>query len=419
MEILSIGEKIKRARIYKDCTLKELCGDKISISKMSCIENDKVKPEEWIIDFIAKKLDLDKGYLMEGVREQILNNINWINGNVGDNAYEKEIQYNLEYALQHGFYDLAFELMHMLFTYYVNIGSIENIQVITSKYYEICCKSEFYENQITYYKDMARYFYLNNEYSQAAAYYNNLINILKNQGIFDKELLTSLMYSEATCHLALKNYNEAYNISNDLVEHIDCIKSDIEKAEMYNMLAMLALRMKTGKFEEYERLAFKYYDKEHGKKAYAMYYFATAMFDVGMNEKAINYINEGLKVHPKDDSEACVNYMLLCISELVNRNRLEQAQEICDEALNNAIGLDNVKLIERAYYFKSLILQKQGNILSAEMYMNLSLDALFKFGSRYQKYERYMEMGSMYHSLGQINDSLRYFSLALSIEKKM
>ena len=33
MEILSTGEKIKRSRIYKGITLKELCGNKISISK--------------------------------------------------------------------------------------------------------------------------------------------------------------------------------------------------------------------------------------------------------------------------------------------------------------------------------------------------------------------------------------------------
>ena len=46
MEILSTGEKIKRSRIYKGITLKELCGDKISISKMSCIENGKIKADE-------------------------------------------------------------------------------------------------------------------------------------------------------------------------------------------------------------------------------------------------------------------------------------------------------------------------------------------------------------------------------------
>jgi transcriptional regulator with XRE-family HTH domain len=32
MEILSIGEKIKRARIYRNMTLKEVCGENISPS---------------------------------------------------------------------------------------------------------------------------------------------------------------------------------------------------------------------------------------------------------------------------------------------------------------------------------------------------------------------------------------------------
>jgi len=64
MEILSTGEKIKRARIYKGITLKDLCEDKISISKMSCIENGKVKADKEIIKFIAEKIDLDYEYLI-------------------------------------------------------------------------------------------------------------------------------------------------------------------------------------------------------------------------------------------------------------------------------------------------------------------------------------------------------------------
>ena len=53
MEILSTGEKIKRARIYKGITLKELCGEEISISKMSCIENGKIKADDECLDFFT------------------------------------------------------------------------------------------------------------------------------------------------------------------------------------------------------------------------------------------------------------------------------------------------------------------------------------------------------------------------------
>ena len=59
MNFLSTGEKIKRARIYKGVTLKELCKSDISISKMSCIENDKVKADEWILEMVAERVELN------------------------------------------------------------------------------------------------------------------------------------------------------------------------------------------------------------------------------------------------------------------------------------------------------------------------------------------------------------------------
>lgn len=75
MEILSTGEKVKRARIYKGYTLKELCNSKISISKMSCIENDKIKPEDWILEFLSDKLEISFEYLKLDIKNQIIKNI--------------------------------------------------------------------------------------------------------------------------------------------------------------------------------------------------------------------------------------------------------------------------------------------------------------------------------------------------------
>ena len=58
MEILSTGEKIKRARVYKGITLKELCRDRISISKMSCIENGKIKVMKSHLSILLKSYRL-------------------------------------------------------------------------------------------------------------------------------------------------------------------------------------------------------------------------------------------------------------------------------------------------------------------------------------------------------------------------
>ena len=131
MEILSTGEKIKRARIYKGVTLKELCGEKISISKMSCIENGKIKADEDVLKFIADKLDIDFEYLVQDVYEQISNNLNAIRNKViPEDEIENVIDYNLEFAKKYNFYQLAFDLTHILFSYYLEKNKIENIQIL-------------------------------------------------------------------------------------------------------------------------------------------------------------------------------------------------------------------------------------------------------------------------------------------------
>ena len=75
MDFLSTGEKIKRARIYKGLTLKQLCEDDISISRMSCIENGKVKADKWVLELVAKRLDLDLEYLLCDDITQLNNSI--------------------------------------------------------------------------------------------------------------------------------------------------------------------------------------------------------------------------------------------------------------------------------------------------------------------------------------------------------
>ena len=84
-----------------------------------------------------------------------------------------------------------------------------------------------------------------------------------------------------------------------------------------------------------------------------------------------------------------------------------------------AIITDNIKLIEKSYYLKGTILQKMDKYIEAEKYMNLSLDSLFKFGTREERKSRYIDMGNLYYKLGDTAESLKYFNLALAVDKKI
>ena len=134
MEILSTGEKIKRARVYKGITLKELCSDEISISKMSCIENGKIKADSEVLQYISKKIDIDYNYLVQDVYEQIEENLNLLRNNkVPLNKIDEFINYNLEYAMDYSYLDLAFELIHRLLKLKIYSFLFRNIMIYIKK----------------------------------------------------------------------------------------------------------------------------------------------------------------------------------------------------------------------------------------------------------------------------------------------
>ena len=428
MEILSTGEKIKRTRIYKGYTLREICDDKISVSKMSCIENDKVMAEPWILELISEKLDIDVQYLNENIKEQIAENIkslkeysvNVVDGNEAKNAdFEVKLNYNLQFAEKYNYYDLAIKLVHMLFNFYLNERNFDKIQSITSKYYDLYLKTSIEDNKVNYFIDMARHLYIKEDYLHAASYFHNVRKSLEEEIIPNYKKLIIVTYNEAACNIMLKNYERAYEVGIrllDLVEHVD---TEFKEAEIYHMLAVLSIRVQNGKFEEYEKKSYALYKDKEVSRANAIFDYGSVMFDCNMKDKAIKYIKEGLDCYPRDNKMGLVNFMLDIVKELISNDVLELAQTISDEVLNYAINLDDIKLIEKSYYYKAVILQGQGQSSSAEMYMNLSLDSLLRFGNKQDIYSRYLEMGSMYHKLGNVADSIKYFNFALQLERKM
>ena len=44
---------------------------------------------------------------------------------------------------------------------------------------------------------------------------------------------------------------------------------------------------------------------------------------------------------------------------------------------------------------------------------------LMKFGNKKQIYERYLEMGNMYHKMNNVAESIKYFNSAINLAKKI
>ncbi|MEY8001834.1 transcriptional regulator [Clostridium sp. Mt-5] len=416
MEILSTGEKIKRARIYKGYTLKSLCDNKISVSKMSCIENDKIKPEQWILEFVADKLEVDMEYLEQDVKSQIIKNINDISKNPPAENYEKVLWYNLKFAEGYSYYNICFTIIHMLFNYHLDRNEFEKMQFIVSPYYEYLQKCFSNKNASMYYMDIARYFYVSKEYFQAINYYDNVLNICRKSDY--NEYLAKAMYCKAFCYFIIKDYDKAYELAMKIIDLEDSTGESIENVEVYHMLAVISLKMHTNKFEKYEKKVYELYKNDLKSKSEAMFDYAQVLFSLKKKDRALNYLNKSLDIYPKDNIKELVNFMLMSIDDLVKNKVMKRAHAICDVTLDYAISLNNITFIEKAYYYKALILLKEGDFTRGEMYMNFSLDNLLKFGTSSEIYKRYMEMGKMYYNINNVSESIKYFSFAINLKEK-
>lgn len=416
MEILSTGEKIKRARVYQGITLKELCGNKVSISKMSCIENGKIKADKDVLEYISEKLDLDYEYLVRDVEEQIISNLQLINRDlVPAEEMDNVINHNLNYALEYSYNDLAFELIHKLFNYYVKKSKVENIQLIISQYYDLYQKNNTCENTITYYVDMATFFYSIKDYNEAINYFSRARNLIKNKKNFSKSDYGYISYREGKSYEKLGQLEEAYNILREALKYVDNITNCLDKGDIYHSFAIVCIKLNKMETEKYINLAYNYKKEKVTVLAIAKGKSGESYFYVNNRDKAIEEIKEGIDLFPTINEKKYVRFLNSCIKTLYENKEYDIAYEITDKALNSAINTKDIVLIEEAYYFKGMILQKKGLYVQAEMYMNLSLDSIFKFANREKRHERYLDMGEMYYKLGDVKDSLKYFTLAMKL----
>jgi transcriptional regulator with XRE-family HTH domain len=417
MEILSTGEKIRRARIVKGYTLKDVCKDRISISKLSCIEKGKMPAKSCELDFIAQELELPLEYLMQDEEEQLENAIKELEGIKDLKSKIEMLEADLIYAEENGLKNCAFKLGHLLFNNYSRADGTEKTQRMISRYYELWKRSSLKESDMIFCRDMAGFLFSKGEYSQAAAYYRSLGKVSKKHRKLD--IIAYASSCEAACHLKLGKYEQANEAAVSLMEIVDRMKKGLEKGSVYKMLAMLSLRKASDRFSWYESKAYEFSDGNMEYKAEAMYDFASIMFDVSMKEKAVEYVEDAIMMYPAKSQEPYAEFMLKCIEELVENDVNGPAMEKCEDALNLAIKTGNLRHMEKAYYLKARVLEREGDCSNAEIYYNLSLDTLLKFGTNSELQRKYMQVGEMYYRMGNTKESLRHLDFAIKIEKRI
>lgn len=418
MEILSTGEKIKRARIYKGITLKEICGDKISISKMSCIENDKIKAERWILEIVAEILDLDIDYLIEDDEYQLDCYLNKLNELKESEIDLDRLKYYFHYSDEKKYYRQAYKLIHNLVRVYIYKRDFSSINNILDKYFDLYEKNRDYSE--IFFEDMTKYFFKIEEFNESLMYLNRLYNYIEDNNMLknDKDYYAGLKYFEARCYYYSGQREQFIETSKLSKELIKTVTSPQTKGLLYGLIVLGDIQQSGEISSNYTKMS-QYLQAYPKNLANLKQAISLSYFELGKREQALEEIKQAVGLLDKTNAEEYVEFLLKIIKILMDYREIELAKTICEEASNISIGTDNIRLVEKTYYYKALIFQSMGDFIHAEMYMNLSSDTLMKFGGKKEKYSRYLEMAKMYHTIGNTREALKYFTLAIDLESKM
>ena len=90
MEILSLGEKIKRKRKDLNMTLKDLAKDRITPGQISLIESGRTNPSMDLLEYLADNLNTTIEYLIETEESQAEKIINYYEYMASSYIHNKE-----------------------------------------------------------------------------------------------------------------------------------------------------------------------------------------------------------------------------------------------------------------------------------------------------------------------------------------
>ena len=337
MEILSLGEKIKRKRKQLNMTLKDLAKDRITPGQISLVESGRSNPSVDLLEYLADTLNTTVEYLMESEESQA-KKISLYYEQVGESCvlqgdYEKGQRYidnalyycekyNLEYRKAMIYFITAKAYMYKKdFPMAQKFFLSANVIFIKNNNYEkiiktflhlasIALEVKAYHSASSYLKQAEKVYLDNNfvddflmgeiHYNMARTYYDI------------EELDSALEYS----YLAKKRFEQIYN-DEDYAKNLFCLAEDFnKKGDLSN-----AIKYSKKTLEVYKKIQYNkgIVNIEHnlGKLFYELGHLDESLkhYEISKNVSAQNhvgYINDIL-------IDICKNYLKLKNTEECSR----------------------------------------------------------------------------------------------------
>ncbi len=427
MNILSLGEKIKKLRKEKNMTLKELAGDRITAAQISHIERDKSHTSYELLEYLSERLDVSIDYLLETKEMQskkitdnlILESEIYIKKGELDDA-EKEIHQIIEICEEYDLSENYGKCNYLLGNIYLKRKDSRKANFYFEKALFYFIKNDDKKRIFECYMNSADIYFEDGFYQVALINYSFAKDIL-NQITTDEPDTYKDLYSKISkCYMRMDDSEKAL----EYIELIGSIDNNYSPTQEVEMLVLKAKKLLSeGKYLDSKDCftkALKIIEKEENKDKLAQVYLTVGKIygEMGDNEKLLQYSEKVYDLKKSDSDEYMMDSLFNIIESYIDSNNFEQAKKYSKLALAAAIKTKSKYDEFRALKYYCDIYKYKGETEISIEYLLKCIDIVSALDKEEVLGNLYIELGQLYSGISK-DKELECYQKGVTIFKNL
>lgn len=427
MNILSLGEKIKKLRKEKNMTLKELAGDRITAAQISHIERDKSHTSHELLEYLANQLDVSVDYLLETkemqskkltdnliLQSEILIKCNDLEK--AENQLKEAIEICDIYKILDNYGKCNFLLADINFKKEIYSESVMSYE----KALHCFIKNNDKKNAFKCYLNIGKIYMLEEFYKGAVLQFNFAESVLEDIQVEEIDMYKDLYSKIAYCYIKLNNNEKSLYYINKMDE----VDSKNNPQEELNVLMLKANNLlNVGEYEkskEYLNKALEIIDKDINKTELASIYLTISDVykNIGDLDKVLEYSQKVYDIKKNDEDEYMMNSLFKIIETYIQNDDYDMAKRYCKLALASSIKSKNkfneYKVLRCYSYMHKL---KNDNMVAIE-YLQKCIDIVTELNDKKTLGDLYINLGELYSSSSK-DKELEYYQKGVCIYKNL
>lgn len=428
MEILSLGEKIKRKRKELNMTLKDLAGDRITPGQISLVESSKSNPSMDLLEYLAENLNTTVEYLMESEESQAEKICEFFENtaeahmlqndiNKAEQYIEKALYYAKEYKLEYTMAKILFlrgkiymlrdekalaqQVLLSANGTFIKLNKYEEIINTFLNLGIITLELKAYHSSSTYFQQAEKVFFDNsvgNDFLIGRIYYYIAYTYFKLEKI-DKSIKYSYLAEKKFMQL---NDKKEYAKSLLLISEQHCKKEELDKAIIYSEKALSIYK----EIDDVKNVS----EIENN--------IGQLFSDFGNSDEAFIHLGIAKKLRLDNKDPKVIDTLITICENYIKCKNTVKSKEILDEIMVQ-VQNGNKKALVSYYLLKYRIDMQEENFIEAENTLIIALNFSKSMNYIKEAGEISMMLGKFYMDRGEETSAARYLSDGVEVFKEL